>query len=306
MSRESGSPSRFSLLDPTSCKAFWFAAHELNFSKAALKAGMTQSGVSKHISKLESQLKTELFLRQTRKIALTRSGEMLLDYLRSMWSEYEAVASRILSEHFDLSGQVRYAMPESCLMSPHFSMLLKNREQNFPEINLSVTIAVNEVIENLILNGQVDFGFMTTNSLRLNARPYCFENYVLVSRKKQTLKTVADLKKLKLIGFPELDLIFSQWCEHFFKGEKVALSELNLQNTMNDLRGIVTMLLEGPSDHATLLPEHCIEKHLGSGALVSLNPKSKPVQNQIYMVSNTKALPQRVQRVQEEFFRILN
>lgn len=294
----------FDLLDSTSCKAFWFAARELNFTAAAELAGMTQSGISKHIAKLEEQLKTQLFTRVNKKVLLTKSGVILKNYLQNTWIEFDKINNLISAENFDFSGLVKYAMPESCLMSSHFSQLLQRREEKFSNIQLSVTVASNKKIEDLILDDQVDFGFLTRPSDQLRCIPFCMEDYVLVGRKNYSIKNKKDILNLSFIGFPELKNIFNSWSRTYFR-DTLNFNEITVTNSMNDMRGVVTMLLEGNENDVTIMSRHCIESLMKERKLYPLNPQNKLAENQIYLAHLERELPVRVQKVKEEFFSIL-
>jgi len=58
-----------------SLRAFEAAARHLSFSQAAQELFVTQSAVSHHIQKLESELGVALFERRTRAVALTAAGQ---------------------------------------------------------------------------------------------------------------------------------------------------------------------------------------------------------------------------------------
>lgn len=61
-----------------------------NFLEAAECLFISQSCLSKHIKKLETEIGVELFERTTRTVVLTEFGQMLLPYARKMVSlEYE-------------------------------------------------------------------------------------------------------------------------------------------------------------------------------------------------------------------------
>lgn len=129
----------FLKLEPRYFKAFVSAAEYENFSLAAEHAAMTQSGISQHISKLEEQLGASLFLRSSKNTQLTPAGKKLLEYVLKY---NDSVASLMESIENDLSmieGLVRYAMPPSCLLSPHFPMLLERRK-NYPDLELKVDL----------------------------------------------------------------------------------------------------------------------------------------------------------------------
>jgi len=68
-------------------RAFAAAARRLNFSRAALEVGCTPSVLSRRIAALEEAAGGRLFLRTTRRMALTARGEQLL----AQWQRMERV-----------------------------------------------------------------------------------------------------------------------------------------------------------------------------------------------------------------------
>ena len=58
---------------------FWVVAHEGSMTRAAERLGMTQSGVSKAIAKLEARLDTRLVHRTSRAVELTEEGRALVE-----------------------------------------------------------------------------------------------------------------------------------------------------------------------------------------------------------------------------------
>ena len=67
--------------------AFIASADEGSFSAAARRLGITPAAVSKSVAQLEVRLGLRLFLRSTRKLALTTDGERLHGQVRRPWSE---------------------------------------------------------------------------------------------------------------------------------------------------------------------------------------------------------------------------
>ena len=66
-----------------SLRAFEAAARRLSFSQAAQELFVTQSAVSHHIQRLESELGVALFERRTRAVALTAAGQAYYDHVHA-------------------------------------------------------------------------------------------------------------------------------------------------------------------------------------------------------------------------------
>jgi DNA-binding transcriptional LysR family regulator len=93
-------------------RAFAAAARRLNFSRAALDVGCTPSVLSRRIAALEEVLRARLFLRTTRRMALTTRGEQLL----GQWQRMETVMTELavdLRPAGELSGHLCVHLPGS-------------------------------------------------------------------------------------------------------------------------------------------------------------------------------------------------
>ncbi|MBB2974448.1 LysR substrate-binding domain-containing protein [Mesorhizobium sp. RMAD-H1] len=69
---------------PVLLRTFQVVAQEASFTKAAGRLNLTQSAVSAHVRRLEEQTGKALFVRNTRSVALTSEGELLLGYARAI------------------------------------------------------------------------------------------------------------------------------------------------------------------------------------------------------------------------------
>ena len=75
--------------------AFEVAARHLNFTAAAEELGVLQPAVSRHISRLEKDLGTTLFLRIKPRLKLTADGEALLAAVTAGLGQIDRVATQV-------------------------------------------------------------------------------------------------------------------------------------------------------------------------------------------------------------------
>src|SRR5207253_2411632 len=97
-------------------------------------------------------------------------------------AELDSFFERIRTEDVALSGLVSYAMPPSCLLSPHFPQLLDKRASQ-PLLRLKVTLASSPEVLDLVSQNSIDFGFLTLRpeSPSVRFESYCEEEYILAS-----------------------------------------------------------------------------------------------------------------------------
>ncbi|WP_236580319.1 LysR family transcriptional regulator [Rubrivivax sp. A210] len=98
-------------LDLNDLLVFAHVAELGSFSRAAEKAGLPKSTVSRRIAALEQLLGERLLLRTTRRQTLTEFGHLLLEHARQVVAEVEAVAALRERRQAAPSGQLRVSMP---------------------------------------------------------------------------------------------------------------------------------------------------------------------------------------------------
>lgn len=82
-----------------------------SFSAAAARLGLTPSAVTKSITRLEGRLKTALFTRTTRRLAITAEGIIYRDACRAARGEIERVETLLASQSIEPAGNVSVSVP---------------------------------------------------------------------------------------------------------------------------------------------------------------------------------------------------
>lgn len=94
-------------------RAFAAAARRLNFSRAAHEVGCTPSVLSRRIAALEEAVGQRLFLRTTRRMALTARGELLLAQWQRMEAAMLDMAADLRPADGALAGRLCVHLPSS-------------------------------------------------------------------------------------------------------------------------------------------------------------------------------------------------
>jgi LysR family transcriptional regulator for bpeEF and oprC len=99
------------MLDLRSLSVFIKVGERRSFVRAARDLGMTQSGVSNAIARLEDQLGLRLFARTTRKVALTEDGAAFFERCRRVLADLDEAERVLTQSRLAPAGRLRLDLP---------------------------------------------------------------------------------------------------------------------------------------------------------------------------------------------------
>lgn len=139
--------------------AFVKAVDYGSFTRAANALNYTQSGISRMISDLEAEWGVTLFERGRAGINLTSDGLKLLPQLKRICNEHEILRMQIEDLHDMKSGMIRIGTFSS--VATHWlPNMIKFFKKDYPNIDFELLLGDYTEIENWIVEGRVDFGFL--------------------------------------------------------------------------------------------------------------------------------------------------
>lgn len=137
-------------------KVFYDVARYGSFSKTAEFTYTTQSAISKSIKKLEEELDTKVFYRNSKGIELTDKGRELLYYVEKAFGNL-LTAERIMVETENLErGKLNIGLP-SFISSFLLSNEIKDFHNKYPNIEISITNGTRSYLLDLLSKHQIDF-----------------------------------------------------------------------------------------------------------------------------------------------------
>lgn len=140
---------------------FVAVAEERNFTRAAERVHISQSGVSAQIRQLERELGAELFDRSSRTVTLTVAGKAALEHARAALDAVGAIG-RSVDEVTDLiRGRLTVGMVVGCTLTPLFEALAAFHEAH-PGVEISLLEDSSDRLTEGVRTGAVDLALIGT------------------------------------------------------------------------------------------------------------------------------------------------
>lgn len=112
---------------------FKTVAEQGSFTVAAEQLGLTKSGVSQHVSRLEQHLQVQLLIRSTRSLSLTSAGKKLLARADDLKVRLDIMLDEMHDIQSQPTGQLSITVPQA-LAQPLVLPALQRLSQQFPYI----------------------------------------------------------------------------------------------------------------------------------------------------------------------------
>ncbi|MEO2038186.1 MAG: LysR family transcriptional regulator [Martelella sp.] len=150
------------VLDNDILRTFVAIAETGSFSGAAERVFRTPSAVSMQIKRLEEVVGASLFVRDSRSVRLTRSGETLLSYARRMLALSNEAMSRF--RHPDMHGVVRLGATDD-IGERVLPTVLKRFAEAFPSVMVDVTIDNSNGLAQRLREQRLDLTLLNSGDL---------------------------------------------------------------------------------------------------------------------------------------------
>jgi DNA-binding transcriptional LysR family regulator len=178
-----------------------------SFSRAAMRLGMTQSGVSHAIASLEKQFQVSLIDRNAVDFSLTQAGLQFSIRAREML----ALSDTVTQEMSDLRG-LRLGTLRIGSFGPTSTLrilppLLATFKQNFPQVQVRIEEESDEVIDQWLLEKRVELGFVVAPDPRFEVKLLANDEFVAILPANHPL---AKLKAIPIGAFDGLDFVLTE------------------------------------------------------------------------------------------------
>lgn len=223
-----------------------------SFSKAAEILNYSQSGISRMIADLEREWKVTLLERNKGGVRLTSDGTKLLPYAKNLIAEYGKLQMQVDELNGLQSGLIRIGTFSS--VATHWlPNIIKEFQKDYPNIDYELLLGDYTEIEEWILEGRVDCGF-----LRLPTHPD-FETIFLEQDRLMAIipesHPLADTTKFPVTALCEEPFMLLE------KGAKAEVSEIFERCNLV------------PKVHFTTWDDYAIMSMVESGLGISILPQ---------------------------------
>lgn len=141
---------------------FVTVAEEKNITKAANKLFITQPALSYKINQLEKTFNAPLFIRTTKGVSLTETGEMYYSYAKDMLLRTEEFQNEIANKKSTISGTLRIG---SSAIFANFELptLLSTFTKIYPDVKVQLHTGVSTTIAQSFINNDIHVAIFRGN-----------------------------------------------------------------------------------------------------------------------------------------------
>lgn len=245
-------------------KIFEAVASSGSFTKAASEMFTVQSNVTARIKSLEEEFGAELFFRTSRKVELTASGKILMQYCKQIGHLVSEAKSNIQSSN-KVSGSLKIGCIETT-MALKVPEILNHFEENFPDVELEFKSQMRNVLINDVLNFNLDAAFV---SAPINVSGL---DQIKIKEEQLVILTASNGPKLEelLVKQPLRIVVFGEGCIFRARLESWLSSKgiVHYKSTvLNSIEGIINFVEAGLG--ISILPEEVVLKYYAGRKLTN-------------------------------------
>lgn len=192
------------MLDIKHIRSFLALAKELHFGQAAERLHIVQPALSMHIKALEEELGTALFTRSSRKVSLTRAGEVFRTDAIAVLQRIDESIDRVRQARDGAIGELRLGASATALGSGAIAPFIRTYAERYPGVRIKVREIHPFDQAAALQEGEIDAAFAAQQidesfsgkfiSQKLAAYPYILavsHNHPLARRKRIAFDAIA-------------------------------------------------------------------------------------------------------------------
>ena len=256
-----------------------------NLSHAANHCNTAASALSHHISTLEAELETQLFIRKPRGMEPTAAGLKLLEHAQFILAAFETAASEVKHGQAEVAGNIAIGMPFS-VIKVIGGALMRRVIEDLPRVHLVLREGLSGVTYDSLRAGEIETALIfnpppDTQSLRtplLEEEIYCLGAPSIVGQS-------GDPISLDEMGLLPVALLQSGALSRALVDRPAELAKLEAQARIQlaSIAGTLSALKEGLA--CALAPKVLVSEELRRGELVARKVVDTRLIRTLYIVS---------------------
>lgn len=284
------------LPDLNRLRVFFYIYSAGGVSAAAAALHVTQSAVSQSLSKLESELNIQLFVRARSGLVPTPAGRSLFQVVAPFLDELQRGVESLHRAQCELAGTLRLGAPVE-LGALRLPGLLAAFRARYPEVRFELQLGHPWSTIPMLQRGELDlviadvFATRQPQPMGLAVERLLDEQLILVGTKRMrsklgVLPTLEELLRATYVAYRPQAPALHSWFAHHFR--KSAL-HLNIALTVESVQAVVSAI---EADMGLgVVPSHIVSAQLRKGRLVQVMTRRKPLINRIAMVRLLDRVP---------------
>lgn len=200
-----------------------------HFGKAANHCNIAQPSLSLQIQKLEVELKTILFTRNTSPIITTETGILIVEQAKKIIADTAGIKQIIQSQKDTIEGNLKIGIIPT--LAPYLlPLFLSQFIKKYPVVRLNISELTTEKIVRLLKNGTIDVGILATplGQNELNEDVLFNEEFVAYVSKKEKIFS----KKYLLPADIDVNKMWLLEEGHCLRSQAINLCELQKKSSI--------------------------------------------------------------------------
>lgn len=277
-------------------KVFYMAATKKNFSETAKVLHLSQPSVSLQIKNLEAYLNTPLFIRTTKKIELTDTGEVLFHYAEKILHLVNKAEKEITLLSDSIHGDLKIGA--SLTIGEHLlPFYLGKFKQEFPKVNIIMKIYNSHQIIEKLINEEIDLGFIEASipHKKIFTQSFLEDELVIIASRNNPHPLIENRHSLTPMELFEIPIIMREQGS----GTRQVIEENLIKNNLDPNKLNVILELENTESiksavesgmGISIISKTAVKKELKLGTLRKINIESISLTRYFYMVHRSQQI----------------
>lgn len=254
-------------------QVFYTVARQLSFTKAAEQLFMTQPAVTFQVKQLEEHFNARLFERSHGRIALTPTGQLVLEYAERILGLSEEMDKRVSELTGAISGPLLLGA-STTIAEFILPRVLGEFKARHPQVQTYMTVANSEIIENRVADHTIDLGLIESPSQlpSLHTEVCCDDELVMICAPGYKLAGLKSVTPQQFAGEPYISRESGsgtrQFSDNYFRQAGIAPEDFNIVMELGSPEAIKGVVETGIG--VAIMSRATVAKDLRLGSLVAI------------------------------------